>query len=810
MAIGAWLALFASSVEAADVTTSASVVGETPEIVGYNSGHFMPGSNTLSWWKYSGVNGARVWSTPSVVEEHPSTGTREDDNAFWGDGVSTQQQFLDRRTALRANQVSDPDLLTTNYINWPLVKNNYQNLATSSNNLTLNHAFGSLKSLGIEPTVEMDRTNARYPFSPITEPGAWGERWEQWQHFYMQAFYLAKNFDIHRFQMYNEPNHGSPADVTPAVYLERLQFASDAVQAAVADVNAMYGKSLDPQMQGPITAGGANMYSAWGAPIMQNLQHNFLGQGTIKLIDTYGYQQYNDTGAQFAAEMTSIKNSVNAAAGGAPMRFAITEFNTQTAGSMDTPSENLDNPQWFSRLGSIVASLTNARPDELYIQKFSQTDGKLNGVHFVDDGNAPYNVGGVTKGGEVVRLFAKGFAGSQELFAKPTATGGAAGLDLAASYNAAKGRYALMSANEAGQRSFQVDLTAWGIEVGSFVTVEEVSSDRHGEVSRLIEVPANRVISLQQPAQSVLLLTAPEEKPAYRVTLGATDDAMVKSGGNSSSNYGTSPNLYAKNDASNPAARNVSFIKFDMGLIGASAVEQAILRVAGENEGSDPTVITHVYGLLGDNWTEETIDWNNAPNLAESLITVNDISHNFVEGIGTTAQIVGHFTGSQTVRELMLDVTPFVQEHPDQQITFMIAREVRFDGENVDDALTSLRLASKEDGVDAGPQMILSLNDSALPGDFDFSGTVDGADLAVLQSHLGDVGGAKRADGDANGDGNVDGSDFLAWQRAVGSSILPATVAATAAVPEPAALFMAACAGLLCIGRRNWRFVRLR
>src|SRR4029079_5781648 len=50
------------------VTLSNAVAGKTPEIVGYNSGHFMPGSNTADWWRYSGVNGARVWPTPTTVE----------------------------------------------------------------------------------------------------------------------------------------------------------------------------------------------------------------------------------------------------------------------------------------------------------------------------------------------------------------------------------------------------------------------------------------------------------------------------------------------------------------------------------------------------------------------------------------------------------------------------------------------------------------------------------------------------------------------------------------------------------------------
>src|SRR5690349_9943045 len=63
------LAAFAATallkaVDASAVTVAISNTrsGSTPEIVGYNSGHFMPGSNTADWWRYSGVNGARVWS----------------------------------------------------------------------------------------------------------------------------------------------------------------------------------------------------------------------------------------------------------------------------------------------------------------------------------------------------------------------------------------------------------------------------------------------------------------------------------------------------------------------------------------------------------------------------------------------------------------------------------------------------------------------------------------------------------------------------------------------------------------------------
>ena len=52
------------------------------------------------------------------------------------------------------------------------------------------------------------------------------------------------------------------------------------------------------------------------------------------------------------------------------------------------------------------------------------------------------------------------------------------------------------------------------------------------------------------------------------------------------------------------------------------------------------------------------------------------------------------------------------------------------------------------------------IDDDLLPGDFDGSGTVNGADLVVWQAAYG-----VNATGDADGDGDSDGRDFLIWQR---------------------------------------------
>jgi hypothetical protein len=790
------------SCHAVDVTVTATTAGTTPEIVGYNSSHFMPGSNTLDFWRYSGVNGARVWPTPSVVEGN-------DDRAPWGDGVTSQAAFNFRRALLRANPTS------TNYINWAVIESRYQNNPTSGANIiNLNYAFNSLHSLNIDPLVEIHRSNDAFPFAPITGDNAaagWADRWEHWQHFYAQAFYLAKNFDVRRFQMYNEPNLDD--DLSVAEYVERLKFASDAVQSAVADVNRIYGKSLDAQVQGPVTAGGSNTYGTWGLPVLQNL-HNTIDPA-FRLIDTYAYQQYNDTGEQMTTELNSLRNSVNSAAPGQGIRFAITEFNVHTAGAFDGMTETLETPSKSARLGSILANMANARADELYVFKFSQGPGdgptgvKKNGTQYVDNEDAPYDIGGVTKGGEVVRMFAKGFAGSNDLFAVPTKFGtGAGDVRLSASYDAEQNRYYLLSANEATTaRSLTLDLSAWDIEPGTRIVVEEASADRQGEVSHILTVPQNRTITLPgagQAAQSVLLFSIPQSKAAYNLALDATDDAMVKDGANAAANFGDSPNLYAKNEFSDSAARNVSFIKFDTATISSSTIEQAILQVHGQNAGSASQVIAHVYGLTNDAWNEASINWNNAPNLADSNGTaLDEISENFIEGIGTSANFVGQVTGIGTSRDLAIDVTRFVREHPDQQLTFLIAREVRFDGENVDDDLTSLQLASKERGTEPGPQLLLSLSANALRGDYDRNGTVDDGDYDVWHRNYGST--LAAADGD--GDGIVGAGDYLVWRKNFGAS-LPGTIVLGAgglgAVPEPSAMMiMMTTAGILASSRAS-------
>jgi T5SS/PEP-CTERM-associated repeat protein len=85
---------------------------------------------------------------------------------------------------------------------------------------------------------------------------------------------------------------------------------------------------------------------------------------------------------------------------------------------------------------------------------------------------------------------------------------------------------------------------------------------------------------------------------------------------------------------------------------------------------------------------------------------------------------------------------------------------------------------------------VLSVTGPPSPADFDEDGNVDGEDLIAWQAGFGSSGAVTHTQGDADGDADADGADFLIWQWQLGNSSAPGTTA----VPEPAALCLAAAA----------------
>jgi hypothetical protein len=187
--------------------------------MGYNLAHFYPAGNTVAWMRYTGVNGARLFLSPSAVGELYGS---DDIPASWGDGVSDQTSFLTRKSGLRAWQATNGSLSNpftggdktpssnpssshyvdpaTVYINWAYWTNNYaQNLGSgdsTANQIVLTYAAPQLRALGASMIVNITCSPSSFPgtgASSFIQAGDWNTKWEIWQHYYAQAYFLAKN-----------------------------------------------------------------------------------------------------------------------------------------------------------------------------------------------------------------------------------------------------------------------------------------------------------------------------------------------------------------------------------------------------------------------------------------------------------------------------------------------------------------------------------------------------------------------------------------------------------------------------------------
>ena len=443
--------------------TSTTPVGTTPAIIGINSGNFIEGTNNATFLRWSGVNGSRTFTSAPNIEQ-------VDDIPGVGDGVDSQASLLARMAAVRANP-TDPAL-----INFSVFEDGYFN--NQSDFVDYDLAYRTYNENNVAPLAIINRSQGQFPFADPGTARSFADQYEHWQHIYAQAYFLGGNYDVERFSYYNEPDAASQ-EVTQADYLLRLQLASDAVQSALADVNRDFGKNLQPNVIAPITAGGANEYfrrtdntdtrddqQGWGELVINNLNTNFLGEvdPDFQLIQTYGYQQYNQEGEGFANDLNFIQNAVrdrsereNNLVG--EVDFALTEFNVHSNGvSSPDRDDTLDEPGPFRQARQHLRQPRHRRSRRaLRLQVRLQRRGRLQGNAVFTNSrfDEPYNVGGATKAAGVLKLFTKGFAGANDLL---ETSEGQNNFDVVTSYNADQDTFYLLAADESSSQGSRVHL----------------------------------------------------------------------------------------------------------------------------------------------------------------------------------------------------------------------------------------------------------------------------------------------------------------------------------------------------------------
>lgn len=292
-----------------------------------------------------------------------------------------------------------------------------------------------------------------------------------------------------------------------------------------------------------------------------------------------------------------------------------------------------------------------------------------------ENAKSSYDVSGIQRTGEVVRLFAKGFKDERPLYQTISSVKDD-NLDALTSFDEKSGNYYvwLVQRGQYNDR-LSIDLSALNISSGSPVTAETVSPNYFGELASCMYLPVDKKFNLMLAPQSVVLLTIPKAlHGSYRIN-AASAVATVSGGKNAAINYGTQQHLTVSLNASQPENNKVSYIYFDVPNV-RSTTQKIILTVNGKVDNGNNPYRLHVYGIPSEKWDQQKLNWNNTLLL--------DSKEALIKEVGQKAFFAGEIAFKSKQEEHKLDVTDFVKKYAGKGITFVLLRETRQLGDDED------------------------------------------------------------------------------------------------------------------------------
>jgi hypothetical protein len=406
----------------------------------------------------------------------------------------------------------------------------------------------------------------------------------------------------------------------------------------------------------------------------------------------YSYQYYGITPAKLFQQATELHEKVaKQMPGEEPFSYAITEYNTRTGASFDTVTATPDSPSHFSGLAAGAIALADAGVRDMYLFKFGMTRAQSsnsrypvqkNGIHYVEN-EGKYRYGGITRSGEVWRLFNRMAAGSRERL------GIDGGNPSLASMATKDGEAAYVFVSNTGKESqvVDIDFSALGVTDSNRVTVSEVSDDCYGGVRWFKEIRSGK-ISLEgakMPGESVWLVTVPLRPQVDSVNgfpgviLSADADATLRDGQYRKTAFPAGSSLHVRNGTSSPNDRQAAILGFDFSGIDLSKVEAAVLTLKCFADAPGENTQAHLYGLQDTGWDESTVTFANLPGLRQKQPAGPRIANNVILGDGEKIQMLGQIVADSNIADRYLDVTDFVKSQTDGKASFLIIQEARWD-----------------------------------------------------------------------------------------------------------------------------------
>lgn len=353
----------------ANITVSNKISGASLQYVGYNQGYYMPGSNVSGWVEYSQVNSFRVWATMNAFV--PEKSVQVDKT------LHSAEEFDKRKAELRANPEHN------RFIKWEQLLPLYDLPDSSSTNaMVFNYALTELKRLGVDVVLQMGSRDFE---------DNWENKWKQWQRYYALAYHAARKGNVAMFAMQNEPNHRNSGPMKLDQWIMGMQIVSDAIHAAVNDVNKKYGTRLVPKFVGPVTAG---QNTDWWAGVARAIRTDYHGKKVEKdLLEIFSTHSYNSPAVGYTSRINNIRSIIqeNHPAGD-PLPIAYTEIGRWMNAYLIDKEETMDSPSLFTEWAGIYTNNMKNGGYGMWAFKFANTAsgpyprGIKSGHHFIWQG----------------------------------------------------------------------------------------------------------------------------------------------------------------------------------------------------------------------------------------------------------------------------------------------------------------------------------------------------------------------------------------------------------------------------------------
>jgi hypothetical protein len=624
---------------AAEVRVTDQVVGKTPLIIGINTGDMPQGSAFPEWIRALGVNGARLRLNIAPQSAENSKIASAADLTRKAKELRSQAE---KKTPLLWQY---PSKMSTESLH-ALREAKIEILAT----ITCPYAFKLLQLDG--------KTN-------------WSNAWSFWEAYYAEAYQLAAQHQVRRYQIFNEPNHKESAKLTQEEYSARMAIGTDAIQAALSDASQSTKTALLPLISAPCTAGINNFKKSgkpeerdstigWGELSMRDRHRRIDGKEdpNYDQFQQYAVQHYSTNPDSTLEKLRELQTEVRTANRSKDLPLIMSEYNIHTARDFAKRETTMDSPEEFSDLGSMAVSIAESALEELYFFRLTLSqnldDGqvKKNGVHHVNETCLAPEITGTARAAEVIRLACSAIIGGRERLA--TQSGDQ--LRVTATRQKDEVRVLLARTNQASQPQVQISLPT-GVS-GSLVTWETVTKDTFGNSQILSSNSSGKGWQVDLPSQSVGLLT-------LRSFSGVKPETLASTSANSTSGS------FLKSGGTDLAQTLFSF-----GAAQSKKVATHFLRLKGKYSGAQPIPL-HLYALRKPGTSDESFSFR------KKEMPKAEASGLSISGLGTDLDWMGGFTFSPTQSEAWIDITSAFERRRTDGMQVVVARDIRSKGDQI-------------------------------------------------------------------------------------------------------------------------------